>query len=144
MTYVATSAEKEQALREAHEQNLRIDTDDKSVDPLTEERQILSKYIGFLGEIVICNRLHWKRLYPPQHNQCDAISPTGRTEIKTRSKPYSPIRVRDCDFAVLLYYVKQKGEECITPVHYYSRQYLVNHNWKIWITEKLWNSYLRL
>ena len=145
MTFVATEEEKAQALREAKEQNLRLDTADTSVDPLTEERQIQSKYVGFLGEIVFCNRLHWQRNYPPQFDQCDAIGSMGRIEIKTRTKHFSPILVRECDFAVLLHYFKnEKGKECIALVKFYSRNYLEGHKWKIWITEKFWNYYLSL
>jgi hypothetical protein len=141
--YVATEEEKAQALREAREQNFAIDTADKAVDPRKEKTQITDKYVGFLGEIVLCNRMHWQRLYPPKFGQPDAISPNGRTEIKTRTRHYNPIRVNQCDFAVLLFYSKNDtGEDRITWVKSYSKNYLWKHEWKIWISRKLWDYYL--
>ena len=147
--YVATKAEKEQARTEATERHEDFYAEDASLEPLSEEEDIRRRYIGFIGEIVYCNRKKWDRIPKHHFHEPDATDRSGRKiQIKTRTKWTKHLLgldiSRHCNFAVLLRYFKNsKGEECIEHVHDYSESYLQRRNWRIWITQELWDWYVK-
>jgi hypothetical protein len=143
--FVASDQEVQQAQREA-ERRYEEDLFPEEVDPRKKDTRIRHKFIGYLGEIVLCRTNGWKRNFPPQRNLPDACRPDGSSvEIKTRSKwSREEIPVKPCDLAMLLYYfVNEKKQQCFQVVQSYPRDYFLGRNWNIFIKEKLWNAYLK-
>ena len=141
--YTATDQEVEQAQREA-EEGYERDVLPEEVDPRSKDRRIRDKFIGNLGELVICRVNKWKRVYPPVDGQPDAYRPDGSTaEIKTRTRwNRELIPVKPCDFAILLHHSVKQGQHLIQVVSSYDRDYLQGRGWNIFIKEKLWRAYL--
>jgi hypothetical protein len=139
---IATQAEVEQAEREAEQPYAK----DVVPDSRDEDRKVRDKFVGYLGEIVYCREMGWKRVYPPQDNGPDAYRADGsRVEIKTRTRWYkATIPIRECEIAVLLYhYVDSKKQHCLQLVKTYDPDYLERHKWNIFITRKLWDACLK-
>jgi hypothetical protein len=152
LSYVATEDEKAQALREATEQYQIIYVDDPRVEPRSKKTWIEHRAVGYLGEIVLSNRLHWTRHYVEKLNQVDIErSDHTKVEVKTRRKFYpnhskdmmAIAIIKKCDDAVLLHNFKnEKCSECFEQVGIFrSRNYLERHGWKIWVSRKIWNEY---
>jgi hypothetical protein len=155
----ATEEEKDQALRNADSAHKVDVIGDSTFDNRTEEQQIENKYIGYLGEIVICKKFGWTRHFPPgldtwKHGYYDAIDNKGQNiEIKTRRSFYPNYSedmmvihtVEGCDLAVLLYLFEEEGsgETYVVMVKRFEKFFLLNHHWDIWISRTIWTENLR-
>jgi len=155
----ATEEQKDQALRNADSAHKVDVIGDSTFDPRTEEQQIENKYIGYLGEIVVCNKFGWTRHFPPGtntfiHGYTDATDKDGRRiEIKTRRSFYPNYSedmmilhtVEGCDLAVLLYLFEEEGsgETNVVVVKFFKKFFLSNHSWDMWISRTIWTENLR-
>ncbi len=154
----ATEEQKDQALRNADSAHVVDVTDDPKFDPRTEDMQIENKYIGFLGELVVCNKFNWIRHFPPGHDTfihgyTDATDKDGqKIEIKTRrafypnhSKDMMVLQVEECDLAVLLFLWEEEGlgESYVVVVKWFNRSFLSTRSWNMWISRSIWKQNLR-
>src|SRR2546426_1999986 len=141
----ATEEQKDEALRNAVSSHIVDVTDDPKFDNRTEDMQIENKYIGYLGEIVVCKKFGWTRHYPPGtdtfiHGYTDATDKDGRKiEIKTR-RGFFPNYSEDvmvlhtvegCDLAFLLFLWEEEGsgETYVVVVKWFEKFFLQNHHW---------------
>jgi hypothetical protein len=135
----ASDEDADQALREAHEQTIEKDVLPYGVEHRKATTLIYNKWFGYLAEILLCKKNGWQRIYPPKHNQPDAFTPDGsRVEIETRTKRYSPISVKPCDLAFLMYYSEK--DNYFQVLKRFERDDLKNRGWRIFLTEDYWQA----
>jgi len=153
----ATEEQKDQALRNADFAHIVDVIGDYSFDNRTEEQQVENKFIGYLGEIVVCEHFGWTRYFPPgtdtwKHGYYDATDNKGRNiEIKTRRSFYPNYSedmmvihtVEDCDLAYLLFLFEDDLETYVVVVKWFNRSFLSTHSWDMWISRTIWTENLR-
>jgi hypothetical protein len=150
----ATEEQKDEALRNADSSHKVDVIGNSSFDPRTEEMQIENKWVGYLGEIVVCEHFDWTRHYPPGYKQqyYDSTDNNGQNiEIKTRrgfypnySEDMMVIHVENnCDLAVLLFLFEDDLETYVVVVKWFKKFFLSNHSWDMWISRSIWTENLR-